>query len=239
MSNPYDPHNPNQGEQPSPYGAPIPSGGGGGYGNPYGQNPYGGNELPKKTDAVSITGFVLSLTCCLSLVGAILGFVGLKRTKGGRRKGRWAAVAATIIGILGTIAGGALIAVFVIFAGSVISVDDAEVGQRANISSDDNDSVLLRDKDCADDHDAEIVYVGTFGDVETLDVAPTNPDDFTDAGSSLLICTALMDPADLEAIGEDVDYQYVTEDSDPATDDAVLCYAERSDGEKFTSKQLP
>ncbi len=239
MSNPYDPNNPNQGEQPSQYGAPIPSGGGGGYGNPYGQSPYGGNEMPKKTDAVSITGFVLSLTCCLSIVGAILGFVGLSRTKGGKRKGRWAAVSATIIGILGTIAGGALIAVFVIFAGSVISVDEAEAGQCANITSDDDDSVLLRDKDCGDDHDAEIVYVGTYDEVENSQFVPSDPDDLTDAGISFGVCTELMDPADVEALGSDVEYQFVTEDSTPSGDEPFFCYVERSNGDKFTSKQLP
>ena len=104
MSNPYDPN-----ASSNPYGAPqgggFGQGGDGGYGNPYGQsNPYG-NEPPKKTDPVSIIGFVLSLTCCLSIVGAIMGFVGLGRTKGGKRKGRWAAIAASVIGILGSYVG--------------------------------------------------------------------------------------------------------------------------------------
>ena len=246
MSNPYDPYN-NQGTPgdpppPPPYGAPIGSQGGGGGAyppSPYSQDsPYGDNA-PKKTDAVSITGFVLSLTCCLSVVGAILGFIGLKRTKDNQRKGRWAAIAASIIGVLGTLAfiGGILF--IVVFAKSVINVDEAKVGQCANISSQDNKSVLLTDTDCSGDHDAEITYVGKFSDVEGLDIAPTNPDDFTDAGSSLLICTALMDPADVTALGDSVGYQYVNQDGTPTSNDAVLCYAERTDGKKFTSKQLP
>lgn len=250
MSNPYDPNNPygqsggNEGSsggygQSNPYGGPIPSGGGGGYGDPYGQsNPYG-NEMPKKTDAVSIIGFVLSLTCCLSLIGAILGFVGLSRTKGGRRKGRWAAISAAIIGVIGTLVGAALVAVFVIFAQSVIDVEEAKVGECASVSSDDGNSVLLREKDCSEDHDAEIVWVGDVGDVKSLDVAPTNPDDFTDSGASFLICTNLMDPADLEAIGDDVEYQYVTTDENPSDSDAALCYAERDNGDEFTEKRLP
>lgn len=241
MSNPYDPNAGN-----NPYGSPDQGAGGygqgggqgGGYGAPYGQpaNPYG--DGPVKTDAVSIVGFILSLTCCLSIVGAILGFVGLGRTKGGKRKGRWAAISAAIIGVLGTIILGVGGAFIFIFANSVISVEDAQVGDCANVSSDDSDSVLLTDKDCADDHDAEISWVGSVSDVENLDVAPTNPDDFTDAGASFLICTALMDEADVTALGDDVDYQYVTEDSSPASSDAALCYAERSDGDAFTEHVL-
>ncbi len=246
MSNPYENHpsqDPNQGQS-QPYGGPIPSGGG--YGSPHGGGPGGpggpggyGGDLPKKTDAVSITGFVLSLTCCLSVVGFVLGLIGLKRTKGNQRKGRWAAISATVIGILGTLAAVGIGAAIFIFANSVISVDEAKVGQCANVGSEDSNSVVLTDKDCGDDHDAEITYTGAFADVEGLEVAPSNPDDFTDEGSSLLICTALMDPADVETLGDAVDYQYVTSSDDPSGDDPVLCYAERSDGEKFTSKQLP
>jgi hypothetical protein len=249
MSNPYDPNAGNN----NPYGGSDPSGsggyggygntggntgGGGGYGAPYGQpaSPY--DEGPKKTDAVSIVGFVLSLTCCLSIVGAILGFVGLSRTKGGKRKGRWAAIAAAIIGTLltiGVVVGGVFIYKF---ADSVVEVDEAKVGDCADVSSDDGDSVLLTDQDCDGKHDAEITWVGKVSDVESLDVAPSNPDDFTDAGASYLICTNLMDKGDVTALGDDVEYQYVTEDTSPKSTDAALCYAEKKDG-KFTDKQLP
>ena len=166
-----------------------------------------------------------------------MGFIGLGRTKGGKRKGRWAAIAATIIGIIGTLVAAGVIVAIVFFANSVVKVDEAKVGDCANVSSDDSDSVLLTDKDCGDDHDAEITWVGKVSDVESLDVAPTNPDDFTDAGASLLICTALMDEADVTALGDDVEYQYVTEDNDPKPSDAALCYAEKKNG-KFTEKVL-
>lgn len=235
MSNPYDPYNQQQGQpgqQGQPYGSPIPSGGG--YG---GQPGYG--DAPKKTDAVSIIGFILSLTFCLSLIGFILGLVGLGRTKGGKRKGRWAAIAATIIGLLATIAGGALLAAGVFFANSVVDVSEAKVGDCADVSSEDNDSVLLTEEKCDGNHDAEISWTGTVADVENLEVAPTNPDDFTDAGSSLLICSSLMEQAEVEALGDAVDYQYVTDGLEPASDDAALCYAVRSDGKPFTEKQLP
>lgn len=225
MSNPYDPYNPNQGQQ--PYGN-----------NPYGQpNPYGGQ--PAKTDAVSITGFIFSLTCCLSIVGAILGFIGLGRTKNGKRKGRWAAISASIIGVLGTLIMAGGIVFVVIYAKSVVNVDEAKVGQCINVDESD-DSVLLREAKCDEKHDAEITWTGDFNDIKGLDVAPSNPDDFTDAGASALICTALMDPADVTALGTDVRYQLVNEDQDPSDNDKALCYvAPKDKDDRFSSKQLP
>ncbi|WP_148614368.1 DUF4190 domain-containing protein [Nocardioides rubriscoriae] len=244
MSNPYDPNAAN-----NPYGAPDPSAGagaygqgGGGYGTPYGQagptDPYG-NQAPKKTDPVSIIGFILSLTFCLSLIGFILGLVGLSRTKQGKRKGRWAAISATIIGLLATIIGGVLIAVLVIFANSVISIDEAKVGQCLDVSSETNDSVTITDQSCDGDHDGEITWVGTFDDLESSQFVPSNPDDLTDAGVSYALCTSLMDPADVDALGEDVEYQLVNADSSPTSGEAALCYATRQDGKPFTEKQLP
>ncbi len=248
MSNPYDPNASN-----NPYGSPEQSGGAGGYGqggSPYGQGggyggtPYGqpnpyGNEAPKKTDAVSIVGFILSLTFCLSLIGFILGLVGLGRTKGGKRKGRWAAISATIIGLLATIAGGALIAVLVVFANSVIAVDDAEVGQCLDVSSEDDTSVVITDQSCDGDHDGEITWVGTFADIESSDFVPTNPDDLTDAGISYAVCASLMEEADVAALGEDVEYHLVNEDAAESPGRPALCYATTADGEPFTEKQLP
>lgn len=240
MSNPYEPNNP-YGGQPGGgsggYGAP--GGGGGGYGSPYGQPGGYGSEVPKKTDTVSIIAFVLSLTFCLSLIGFIMGLVGLGRTKGGKRKGRWAAVAAIVIGLLATIGGGLAIALLVVFANSVIEVDQAEVGQCLDISSEDNDSVVLTDQSCDGDHDGEIAWVGTYEEIESSDFVPTNPDDLTDAGISYAVCTSLMEQADVEALGDDVEFQLVNEDDSPTAGEGALCYATPSNGDPFTEKQLP
>ena len=266
MSNPYDPPNdpfgnpegsdPANQPPPPPYGAPDAGGaqvppppyGQAPYGQePYGQAPYGqapfASEPPKGTDPVSIIGFILSLTCCLSIVGAIMGAIGLKRTKQGRRRGRWAAISALIIGILGTLAFAGIIVALTFFANTVIPVDGAEVGQCANVTSQDRDSVLLLDADCAEPHDAEIVYTGTYDQVESSRFVPSNPDDLTDAGISFGICTELMisndQGADLAALGDDVVYQFVTQTGNPDSDEPFYCYAERSDGVKFPDKRLP
>ena len=46
-----------------------------------------------------------------------------------------------------------------------------------------------------------------------------------------------MDKADVTTLGDDVEYQYVTQDTSPKSSDAALCYAEKKSG-KFTEKQL-
>ncbi|MDO9457215.1 DUF4190 domain-containing protein [Nocardioides sp.] len=238
MSNPYDPNT-------NPYGSPEQPGGGygqpgGGYGQPgggyggqgggYGQpNPYGGNEAPKKTDAVSIIGFILSLTCCLSIIGAILGFVGLSRTKGGKRKGRWAALTAVIVGILGTIIAAVGIGFFANYLGSVISVDEAKAGQCINVDTSD-DEIIPREADCGEDHDAEIVYAGTADDIDP-DFVPADINDITDSAISRVICSANMDEAYVAAIGEDYDWQLVSEDGNPTGTEPYFCYVEPASGQ--------
>lgn len=246
MSNPYDPNN-NQGTPgdpppPPPYGAPIPSQGGGGGAyppSPYGSSsPYG--DAPKKTDAVSITGFVLSLTCCLSIVGAILGFVGLGRTKNNQRKGRWAAISASIIGVVGTLVFAGGIIFFVVVAKSAISIDDAKVGQCMNITTSD-DSLLLREKECTESHDAEIVYVGDKSDITDLgeSFVPDDINDLSDSAIATTICTTLLGEEDAATIGDDVEYGIASEDpNDVSPNEPFICYAEPSDGSKISTPYL-
>ena len=45
--------------------------------------------------------------------------------------------------------------------------------------------------------------------------------------------------ADVDALGDAVEYQLVNEDGTPTGDEAALCYATRTDGEPFSEKQLP
>jgi hypothetical protein len=246
MSNPYDP---GQGSNPygggsNPYGAPggSPYGGGGGYGTPYGQSGAYGDSMPKKNDAVSIIAFVLSLTCCLSLIGAIMGFIGLSRTKGGKRKARWAAIAAIIIGLLGTAVVAVTTVVIVNAANSVVDFDEAKRGDCVDDSLEDDESLVLTTEECDSKHDGEITWVGTFGDVEGVALGAIDPN-ASEEEQSRAVCTALMDPADVDALGPDVEYVYLYEQDEandqPQSGDAALCVARAANGGSFDSKQLP
>lgn len=211
VSNPYgnDPYGNSAGQ--NPYGSP---------------SPYGGGAEATKTDGVSIASFVLSLLCCTGLIGLILGFVGLSRTKGGKRKGRWAAIAGIIIGLLATlglIGGGAFV---IWFAETSVTIDEAEVGQCLNIRED-GDTVYLTDKDCSEDHDGEIVHTGVYKDIEEANLMPTDINDLADAAISQAVCSSLMDPADVADLPTDLEWGLaLSQDAvdDPADDDKFICY---------------
>ena len=243
MSNPYDPNagQPGQPGQPGPYPTGGPAGGpagGGGYGaqgggfgsGSYPANPYGdGGEQPKGTDTVSIIGFILSLTCCLSIVGAIMGFIGLGRTKGGKKKGRWAAISAIIIGILGTLAAAGIIVAVVFVAGTVVTVDNAKAGQCVDVEGPDTELQLTK-KECSESHDAEIVATGKAGDIQDADLEGTF--------IPLDVCRQLAAEGDFEKVigySEELKLSVIAEDPDNVSDsDSVVCYAERVDGKKLT-----
>ena len=218
---PGQPGQPNPYGQQSPYGAP----------NPYGQNPngqpsYGAPQQPGGskggTDAVSITGFVLSLTCCLSLVGAILGFIGLRRTKDGQRSGRWAAISAIIVGIIGTLALAGIIIAGVFFANNVVSPTNAEVGQCADVISEEDDTISFFNADCDSGHDIEVVYVGTYSEIEATN-GLTEED----------VCRELISPDDAAKIDAEggLEFRIVTEDTVPNGDEGFFCYVEATVGQ--------
>ena len=89
------------------------------------------------------------------------------RTKGGKRKGRGLAIAGIVLGLIGLIVdrrghqrhrrwrGSS--------SSSVVAPEDAEVGQCVNIDTDDN-TVLLREAECNEEHDGEIVGVAEVTD---------------------------------------------------------------------------
>lgn len=243
MSNPYDPNSsPYGGSDPSGgaggYGAPQGGGqGGGGYGTPYGQSDPYGNNAPKKTDAVSIIAFILSLTCCLSIVGAIMGFIGLGRTKGGQRKGRWAAITATVLGILGTLAFAGGIIFIVFLAKSTITPDNAKVGECANVSTS-GGNISLLEKDCDSSHDAEIVAVDDYGNLDPT-LVPSSIDDITDSAISQANCASLMDDADVATLGDGYEWTLALEDpNNPADSDKLICFVESANGDKLDAPLL-
>lgn len=213
---------------PNPYGAP----------SPYGAPASGGGE--QGNDGLSIAAFVLSLTCCLSFVGVILGVIGLRRTGAGKKKGRWAAISAIVVGSILTLCAVGF-GIFIAFiAQANISIDEAKVGQCLNVSESDDDSVLLLEKECGSSHDAQIVYVGTVKDIDDSGVAPSNPDEFTDSGASALICGTLMDAGLREAVvaefGEDLEFGIASETGDmKASSERFICYVE---GDEKISKKI-
>lgn len=214
MSNPYggNPYG-NPGDQ-NPYGG---SGGQPPYGPP--QPGYGAPQEPVKTDGVSIASFVLSLLCCTGLIGLILGFVGLSRTKNGQRKGRGFAIAGVVLGAIGVLAGIGFGIFIAFFASQVVSPGDAEVGQCVNLENDkDSNTVLMTKATCTDDHDAEIVGTAT--------VTEDNKAEIED--SMAQYCAQAIDSDDFAKLSDHInDINAVIEDpNDVSVGDHLVCYVE-------------
>lgn len=223
------PPNPPDGND-NPYGGPPPPGQ---EPNPYGNAPYNayggqpayqgpGGEQPKY-DGISIAALVLGLTCCLSFVGAILGFFGLSRTRDGRRRGRWAAVVGIVAGLVGTAALVAGIVVGVWFFNNSIRPDNAEVGQCVDIDTDDDGAVGMWKKDCTESHDGEIVGVAEVNE-SNREAIETGMLDY---------CPELLDAEDRSVIEQrdDIRLDAVIEDPDDVEiGDHLVCYVEAARG---------
>ncbi len=177
------------------------------------------SSRPAKTDGVSIASLVLSLLCCAP-VGLILGLVGIKRTKGGQRKGRGFAITGIVLGLLGLLAwvgiGIAAIA-GVAWFDSLVTLDEAKAGQCVNVDDDNSDTVLLYEKECTESHDGEIVAV--------VKVDDTNRDQISDAMADY--CATLVSAEDLGTLStvEGIEFNAVIEDpNDVNIGDHLVCY---------------
>ncbi|WP_200958817.1 DUF4190 domain-containing protein [Nocardioides sp. Root190] len=218
QNNPYG--QPQQPPQPNPYGS------GGGYGPPGGFPGGPSNEQPKN-DGVSITALVLSFLCCLAPIGVILGFVGLSRTKGGKRKGRGLAIASIIIGIIVSLGTAAIGVGIFVLADTVVTPDNAKVGQCINVEEEDG-SVFLYKKDCSEEHDAEIVAVAEVTD-DNLEEIETGMASYCETALAEGDRDAITDYlADLDAVIEDP--------NDVSVGDTLVCYVEP--GEKLSEPIL-
>lgn len=228
-----DPYGSNSGSNPygqNPYGQqpPPPSPyGGGGYGGGYGGGPqgFGGDGggfggQPPKTDGVSIAALVLSFLCCLAPIGFILGIVGIRRTKAGKRKGRGLAVAAVVIGLLVSIVTAVAGAAIFIFADSLVTPGNAKVGQCVNVDEDAG-SILLYKKECTEEHDAEIVGIA--------EVTDENRDDIESSMAGY--CATAIDPDDLAKLTKYLDEinALIEDPDDVSVGDTLVCYVEPSD----------
>ncbi|KRC46349.1 MULTISPECIES: DUF4190 domain-containing protein [unclassified Nocardioides] len=232
MSDPYgsnsgsNPYGPPSGQTPPPpppaggYGGGAGGGYGGGFGPPPGGFPGGGDSMPPKTDGLSIAALVLSFLCCLAPIGVILGIVGIRRTKGGQRKGRGLAIAAIIIGVIMSIATASLIAVGVFFADKVVTPGNAEVGQCVDVDEND-DTIFLYKKECTEKHDAEIVGI-----------AKVDSSNIEEIKSSMAgYCATAIAAEDLAKLSAHLqDVKAVIEDPKKVEKgDHLVCYVEPSD----------
>lgn len=194
------------------------------------------------TDGVSITGFVLSLTCCLSIVGAILGFIGLGRTTNNQRAGRWAAISAIVIGLVGTMLTVGVVVWGISTVSSTRYASETGVGDCANRWFGDSSSYpLLNLVDCDDEHDGEVVARAEQRD---LDAARAALDPADDRGSTTdQACLMLADPeasanvAAGVADGE-IEIAVLADDADPSGSDTIVCFAESADGKTLTDPLL-
>ena len=211
------PPNPPEGND-NPYGGPPPPGQ-----NPYGAqpypggDPYGGQPAEPKTDGISIAAFVTGLLCCAP-VGVVLGIIGIRRTKDGQRKGRWAAVIGLVLGALGILAWIGVVAGGVWIFNNAVTPDNAEVGQCVNIETEDNEVTMLK-KECSEEHDGEIVAVEEVDseNKEAIEVGMAS------------YCQEVLSAEDLEVINADTSLELnaVIEDpSDVNNGDHLVCYVE-------------
>ncbi len=219
MSDPYG-SNP-YGQQPgNPYGGSSGGGYGGGYGG--GLQGFGGGPggQPPKTDGVSIASFVLSLLCCTGLIGLILGFVGLSRTKNGQRKGRGFAIAGIVLGVLSLLVAAGGIVFVVYFANTVVTPDNAKVGQCIDTERD-GGTVLLTKAECNEEHEAEVVAV--------VEVTDENREDI--ANGMAVFCITAIAEEDQDAVTpylKDLD-AVIQDPDDVSVGDTLVCYVEPSD----------
>lgn len=197
-------------------------------------NPYGGygsfepGAPVPRTDGVSIAAFVCALTCCAGPVGVGLGIAGIVRTKGGQRRGRWAAVTGVVLGSIATLA---LVAGFVgvVLVGTkTVFEEDASVGQCVNTGFLGTESDDLWKATCSEEHDAEIVAtVVAVADMEA---------DYEAGVPISEICAPFVDDAYADVVDDPayrMDFATDAFDEEVSDGDWLICYLERADGEKI------
>lgn len=175
-------------------------------------------QLPprRELDAFAISSFVCGLTCCAGPAAVGLGIAGMVRTRGGRRRGRWAAVTGLVTGTLGTLALIACGITLVVTTVDDLSAADARAGQCVDIDFLDAPGSVS----CTEPHDGEVVWAGTMTDAlvqewertELLDefcLARDLPPAYQDA---------ILDP-DLT-----VDYWTDSFSGDPKPGEPMYCY---------------
>lgn len=198
---PHDPcRTPNWG---TPHGHPPPPLPPPGAPPPYGVIPAG------PVDPVSVAALVTAALCCTGPVAIVLGIVGVVRTRGARRRGRWMAVVGLIGGVLATLVLAGLAAVGLWYDDDSVTLDNAEVGQCLDIREE-GDTVFMYERDCTEEHDGEVVHVGRYD--ESVDADASGPDghlntaiclDYISSTDIATLERAGLRPEDLMVIAED------------------------------------
>ncbi|GAB2983645.1 DUF4190 domain-containing protein [Nocardioides montaniterrae] len=228
---PSVPPSPYEAPNANPYAAPpAPPYGSAPYGSaPYGQPGY--QPLPTgKTDGISIAAMVTSivglLVCLPAPVGIVLGFVGLSRTKQGRAGGRGFALTGVIVGFIGVLIWGVILAFAIVDAvKSNVTPDNAKTGQCVDVDRKDN-TYSLSKTTCDEDHDAQIMWVGTFGEIKTNVSAGTALGDLTESNASREVCSQLVGQATITQIGGGEAYNWALIGDKKSLDNP-------SDGDKY------
>jgi hypothetical protein len=190
----------------------------------------GGTQPNRGLDWVSLSSLICSATLCLAPIGAMLGVVGLMRTRSGRRDGRWAAVTGLVVGLVGT---GAAIAAVVGLAAVFSNIayeDTLRAGDCVQVTHAFGE-VDLWVTDCSEPHDAEIAATGVYDERTARQGAELRSVDF---------CTVVggLDPEDFAptyALDHSSDSW---SEAHPEAGDYWVCFIESADGQKTRGSVL-
>ena len=184
---------------------------------------------PPDLDGVSIASMVLAMTSLAAPVGIVLAVAGLVRTRGGRRKGRWAAVTGLVVGVLVTTTMGAALAAYFYFENQNVSYDEAYESDCIDVDGPD-----VRPSGCEERHDAEVLYGGTLDD-ELLDTLRSY--------TKVEFCRFLPLDIRYDRLFDDNTYaaELLVDSSEPdrpKAGDPFLCFVEMADGSDLTEQLL-
>jgi hypothetical protein len=216
------------------------------YGTPYGQNqpnpyssgqgpygaPAGGYQAPPKTDGVSIAALVLSFLCVLAPIGAILGFVGLSRTKGGQRKGRGLAIAAIVIGIVMTLLVIGLVVAVIALRGTPINdLKDGQCITGSGLDDKGGSVSTIKVVGCSEEHDGQVIATKTLSSKEADEY------DFGNQEDIVTNCTPMLDKDEATLVFDPKYYLLaLTQSENPSSGDHVACVLVLKDGGSLDRK---
>ncbi|KAA1418682.1 hypothetical protein F0U44_09300 [Nocardioides humilatus] len=192
--------------------------------SPYAPMPPLGSPPPvREFDRASLVGFALSLTGIASIVGVVLGVLGLRRTADGTKDGRWAAILAVVIGLVATLGIVVAVAGMVWFRDNVRTTARVEAGTCVDV--DDSDGVLFFPRSCTSPHHGEVVATGKFRGRAAIAIINAPAAQF---------CFAMADEGYRRA-ARTGDYSVslvfsAEERGHPGPDDSFACYYSRRDG---------